>query len=263
MGIPRRLTNTLMLFLIVCLVGTLGYFYLAKGSASFIDCLYMTVITLTGVGYGEIVDLAHLPYGRVFTMVLIVFGMSVILYAISAVTEFIVEGHMRNVLWRRRMTKLIAMLEKHFIVCGAGETSRYIINELAAARRPFVIVEHDRSRIDRLCEEFPSVPFVEGDAHDDEVLLEAGIERAAGLIAALPDDKDNLFVTVTAKQLNPGVRIVVTGLPSISASDCFTFGPRTAKPFCGSRKVSPFTFTCCGFSPKLTTTSVPELNVVR
>jgi voltage-gated potassium channel len=201
-----------MLFLIVCLIGTLGYLYLSKGSASFIDCLYMTVITLTGVGYGEIVDLAHLPYGRVFTMVLIVFGMSVILYAISTVTAFIVEGTLRNVLWRRRMAKLIAKTENHYIVCGAGETSRHVLIELAATRRPFVVVEHDRERIERLCEEFANVPFVEGDAHDDEVLREAGIDCAAGLIAALPNDKDNLFVTVTAKQLNPDIRIVARGI---------------------------------------------------
>ena len=212
MGIPRRLTNTLMLFLIVCLAGTLGYYWLSRGTTSMMDCLYMTVITLSTVGYGEIVDMQHLPHGRGFTMVLIVFGMGVMLYAVSTVTAFIVEGTLRNVLWRRRMAKLIAKTENHYIVCGAGETSRHVLVELANTRRPFVVVEHDHERIERLCEEFPNAPFVEGDAHDDEILREAGIDCAAGLIAALPNDKDNLFLTVTAKQLNPNIRIVAKGI---------------------------------------------------
>ena len=203
-----------MLFAIVCLTGTLGYYFLSKCEESLWNCLYMTVITLSTVGFGEIVDMEHLPHGRGFTMVLIVFGMGVMLYAVSTVTAFIVEGTLRNVLWRRRMTKLIAKLSDHFIVCGAGETARYIISELAKTRRPFVVIEHDRDRLDQLCEDFPGAPFVEGDAHDDETLCEAGIARARGLITVLPNDKDNLFVTVTAKQLNPGIRIVAKGVQS-------------------------------------------------
>lgn len=216
MGVSRRLTDTLMLFAVVCLAGTLGYHYLSGGRESLMNCLYMTVITLSSVGYSEIVDTAHMPYGRAFTMVLIVFGMGVVLYAVSTITAFIVEGTLHHVLWRRSMMKLIKKLRSHYIICGAGETALSIIDELLATRRPFVVIEADRERLDHLQENYPRVPFVEGDAHDDEVLLEAGVERAAGVIAALPTDKDNLFVTVTVRQLNPGVRIVAKGiLPSV------------------------------------------------
>jgi len=216
MGVSRRLIDTLMLFGVVCLAGTLGYYYLSGGRESLVNCVYMTIITLSSVGYGEIVDLKHLPYGRVFTMVLIVFGMGVMLYAVSTITAFIVEGTLHHVLWRRSMMKLIRKLNHHYVICGAGETALSIIDELLATRRPFVVIENDRERLDHLHENYPRVPFVEGDAHDDEVLLEAGIDRAAGVIAALPTDKDNLFVTVTARQLNPEVRIVAKGiLPNV------------------------------------------------
>jgi voltage-gated potassium channel len=203
----RRLAVGALFLLAVLLVGVAGYRVLAP-DASWIDVLYMTVITLTTVGYGEVVDLSGNPAGRVFTMVLLLFGISGAGYFLSTATAFLLEGQLSHVFWRRRMTREISRLSGHQIVCGSDETALYAAQELVATRRDAVLVCDDPARADGLREEFPEVPLVVGDPTDDEVLLAAGVQRAGGILACTRSDKDNLIVTLTARQLNPAIRIV-------------------------------------------------------
>lgn len=187
--------------------GTLGYYLLFKGAAPLMDCLYMTVISLTTVGYGEILDVGRVPGGRIFTMVLITVGMGMLLYALSSLTGFIVEGHFSGMIRRRRMMRDIGRLEGHTIVCGGGDTGYYVVEELLKCGRRVVLVDVDPKHLAR-CQALGEVWTLEGDATEDATLKDAGIGKASGLVVALHSDKDNLFVVMSAQILSPSLRIV-------------------------------------------------------
>jgi len=196
---------------IICM-GTLGYYGLslmAPGSSwSIPDCFYMTIITLTTVGFGEIIDVANVPGARLFTVFILACGLGVSAYFISTLTAFLVEGELGNIFWRKRMSKEIKKLTDHVILCGGGRVGHYILEEIKLSGLQFVLLEPDEKRIFELQERYGDFPAMAGDATHDHNLLAAGIEHAAGLISALADDKDNLCVVVTARQLNPGLHII-------------------------------------------------------
>ncbi len=202
MNTTRHGLQIVGLLLTILLAGTLGY-HLIEGW-SFFDALYMSVITLATVGYGETHPLS-VP-GRVFTIFLILGGMGIILYGISEVTQFIVEGGIAGILRRRTMERAIKRMTNHYIICGAGSNGHYVLEELVRTKRKVVVVEKDAKKVQDLISR--EIPVIAGDASDDSVLQEAGIDRAAGLISSLPEDKDNLFVVITARGLNPNLRII-------------------------------------------------------
>ena len=192
--------------LMACLVaGTLGY-HLIEGWP-LLDGLYMTVITLATVGYGETHPLS-MP-GRLFTMFLIMGGIGLMTYGFSTLTAIVVEGELSEVLRRRRMQKDITALSGHYVVCGAGHTGGVICAELRKTGRDFVVVDRDAETIakqaERLGGEFPHII---GDGTEDEVLRKAGVERAVGVFAVLSTDQDNAFVVLSAKVLNPRARVL-------------------------------------------------------
>ncbi len=137
--------------------------------------------------------------------------MGSILFVVSTVTGFIIEGELTNVFGRRKMLKEISILRNHFIVCGIGDIGRIVVKELKQTQRDFVVVDTDSEKLEKLCA-MEKILYINDDATHDEALISAGIHKAHGLITILPDDKDNLFVTLTAKQLNPDLRIVSKGL---------------------------------------------------
>ena len=210
----RRKTLRLFLLVTVPLIGgSLGYYLIYGDRYSWLDYIYMTVVTISTVGYGEIVDTSGNTAARVLTMVVLIVGMGILLYAVSTLTALIVEGTFQDLWRRRRMQKEMDKLNGHVIICGSGDTGNAIIRELAQTRRPFVVIDQDADVLESLEElrrERPgSALFLKGDATDEAVLTAGGVERAAGLISALREDKDNLFVTITARGLNPKMRIVV------------------------------------------------------
>jgi voltage-gated potassium channel len=166
----------------------------------------MTVTTVASVGYGEVHPLS--PGGRVFTMVLIAVGLGAVLYGLSAVTAFWVEGDLSNFWERRKMSRRIAALTDHLIVCGGGDTGRHIARELLATETPFVVIEIDRAQEPALRRVAPEILYLVADATDADVLRQAGIARARALIACMPSDKDNLFTILTARELRPDLRVV-------------------------------------------------------
>ena len=190
-------------------IGTVYYHWVGHEEHGWIDAAYMTVITLTAVGYGETIDMTDNWPARLFTIVFLLVGASSFVYLFSNATAFMVEGGMDTFWRRRRMKHAIDQLKDHEIVCGAGDTGRHSITDLIKTGRPFVVVEHDVQAV-RALQEATETEFlaVIGDATTDEVLKAAGIERAHGLIAAISQDKDNLMVTLTARLLNPKLRIV-------------------------------------------------------
>lgn len=209
-SLRRRLLYALLTLVSVVAIAVTGYRVLGGAQIGFLQALYMAVITLAGVGYGEIVDTSHNPALRVFNMFVVLIGVTLTVYVFSVVTAFLVEGEIRNIFWRRRMESRISELKDHYIVCGLGDTGRYCIDELSKTETPFVAVENHPDNVKKFQEHAAKNNFlyVVGDAADASTLDEAGIARAKGLIAALPSDKDNLVITVMARQQNPSLRIV-------------------------------------------------------
>ncbi|MBI1723426.1 MAG: NAD-binding protein [Gemmatimonadetes bacterium] len=205
--VRRRLLTAAAGTFIVFLVGVVGYTIIGRGQHRFLDSLYMTVITLTTVGYGEIIPMDDNPAGRVFTMVLLVFGMGILVYFASTVTAFFVEGQLEQVFWRKRMHKAIGELKEHVIVCGDRVVAAHVIDEMRRVRRSVVSVHPVGTAPPPVSTE-GELLHVEGDPSDEEVLREAGIMRAAGLVAAMESDRENVLVTLTARQTNPIMRIV-------------------------------------------------------
>ena len=171
------------------------------------DCVYMTVISLTTVGYGEVIEVTGNIPAQIFTMILITFGMGIILYGISTMTAIIIEGELTGILRKKRMLKEIQKLHNHIILCGGGETGRPVLIELAKNKESVVLVEQEQEHIDR-CNAIENLLYIQGDATDDENLVAAGIENASGIISALPADNDNLYITMTARMLNKRIRII-------------------------------------------------------
>jgi voltage-gated potassium channel len=202
MNAARNALQIVYLLLLILVVGTLGYHFI-EGWSLF-DSLYMSVITLATVGYGETHPLT--TYGRIFTMFLILGGMGIILYGISELTQFIVQGGISGILRRRKMERIVKKISHHYILCGAGKNGHYVLEELVRTKRKVVVVEKDPQKVQKLLDR--GIPAVEGDASNDAVLRAAGIDLAIGLVTTLPEDKDNLFVVITARGMNQKLRIV-------------------------------------------------------
>jgi len=197
----------MFLIVLVVIAGSLGYYLIFDMQPKFIDCVYMTVISLTSVGYGEVLPIAGNVPAQMFTMVLITFGMGVILYAISTVTAILIEGELTGILRKRRMLKKIEKLRNHYIVCGGGETSRPLIGELLKNHESVVLIEADQEKIEKY-QDSKRFLFIFGDPTDDASLVAAGLEHAAGILIVLPSDKDTLYVTMTARMMNKDIRII-------------------------------------------------------
>jgi voltage-gated potassium channel len=203
----RRFTIGLLLLLSIYAMGGIGYKVFSP-ETPFIDCLYMSVITVASVGFTEVISGAGRPGLRVYMMALILFGVAVHLYAVSILTAFVVEGDLSHYFWKKRMSRKIGSLNEHYVVCGAGETGMRIIEELIRTKRDFVVIDAGEKAIDQF-RNMKDVLLVKGDAHEEHVLAEAGIERAAAAAVALPSDRDNLVTTLSIRTMNPKIRIVV------------------------------------------------------
>jgi voltage-gated potassium channel len=206
--IYRKFIWTGFALMAVLIAGTAGYRIISVGNSSLIDCLYMTLITITTIGFGEIVDLSSSPQGRIFTMFLALCGIGIITYTLSNLTAFIVEGSLNEAFLRRKMEKTIRKLSDHFIVCGIDGVGHYIINELYETKRPHVIVDTSRQNIEKFLHDYHEDFFIVGDATDNDTLLESGVMKARGLFAVTGDDNNNLVISITAKQLNPSVKVI-------------------------------------------------------
>lgn len=213
MALRNRLLFALGLLLALIVVSVAGYRLLGGESVTFLQALYMAVITLAGVGYGEIVDTSHNPALRIFNIGIVLFGVAITVYVFSVVAAFLVEVEVTNPFWRRSMQKRIDDLKDHFIVCGFGDTGRHAVAELQKTSTPYVALDLSEDHLKRMrdlhSDSLNQMLYVIGDATEEEVLQRAGLDRARGLIAALPNDKDNLVITVVVRQRFPKMRIVV------------------------------------------------------
>jgi voltage-gated potassium channel len=207
----KRLLLGFVALVVVVLGGALGYYLLGDGRWAPFDCVYMTVITVTTVGYGEMLPhMDEVHYARTFTVVLLIFGTGAIVYFASTITAFIVEGDLKNMLFQSRMKKRMKRMKDHIVVAGAGSTGRNVITELLRTGVPSVAVDVDEHAMKELAEAYPKAQFAYfvGDATNDDMLEGVNLPEARGLVAALNSDKDNLYLVVSARQVNPSIRIV-------------------------------------------------------
>ena len=204
----RRFAAPALALISINLIGMLGYKFIGGTQVSWLDCLYMTFITVATIGYAEIIDLSHSPGGRVFTMGIGLVGIGVTAYMISTLTAFILEGDMNQAIRRRKMQKSIAALRRHYIVCGIGRVGTNVAYELEVTSRPYVVIENDKQAIERYMERYPEALWTLADSGEDSALIDAGIQHAAGVFAVTGDDSKNLVITLSAKLLNPEARVV-------------------------------------------------------
>jgi voltage-gated potassium channel len=201
-GALRPIYNALGALAALLLIGTAGYTTIEGWS--FIDAAYMTIVTLSTVGFGETHPLS--PTGRVFTVVLIMGGASLAAYAFSKLGEFISTGELRAHLEQRRHSRILKTLKDHVVVCGYGRVGRHVVHELIAEGVSFVVVDKDLAAVEHVRHNGHLALL--GNAANDDVLHEAGIERAIGLVAAVNSDAENVFIVLSARGLKPSLSIV-------------------------------------------------------
>lgn len=186
----------------IFLVGTLG-FHLIEGW-DILDSFFMTLITVTTVGYGEIHPLSHA--GRIFCIVIIFLGVGTAAYSFVTATQMAVEGEFQRLLGRRRLDKKIMRLQDHYLICGNGRIGSLIWKEFRGSGKPFIVIDSEHSAIEPL--EQADIPHILGDATQEETLIRAGIQRAKGLIATASSDVSNVYITLIAKELNPSIFVL-------------------------------------------------------
>ena len=230
----RQLRLALLSLVVLVVLGTFGYHILMDWGL--LDSLYMTVITLGTVGYREVGELD--PTGQVFTISLIVFGVTIVFWAAASLVEVVVGEQVWHALQRKRMQKHMLKLRDHFIICGFGRMGQQIVKDLQREGVPHAVIEKNPEQLPELVAQ--DIPFVEGNASDDRALKTAGIERARGLITVAPSDEDNVFITLSARALNPQLFIVARSIQEENEDKLKTAGAdRVMSPYVlGGRRMT-------------------------
>lgn len=211
---PRQVVYALGLLLLVVVCGGIVISAITGGELDLSEAIYFSVITVSTVGYAEPQVLDEYPGAHTVVGVLILCGLGTVAFFNSTLTAFLVEGRLGKALRRGRMQKRLTHLQGHIIVAGCGRTGRFCVEELIALDRPFVVIDRDERVLQRMNEERyrGKLLYVVGDATEDHDLIAAGVERANGLVAALSEDRDNVFVVLSARTLNPDLQIVSKAL---------------------------------------------------
>ena len=200
---PGRIIRGIIILTVILGVGTAGYMLIEGWS--FLDSLYMTTITITTVGFGEVGSVSSA--GRVFTIFIIFSGIGIIAYLLGIVAQAMVEFQLRSIIGRTKLEFKIRSIKNHYIICGFGRIGKIIARELKANKTPMVVIDNAPETIPLL--ESGDIPYIHADATGEDVLIEAGIENAKGLVSVVASDADNLFITMSARGLNPGLFILV------------------------------------------------------
>jgi voltage-gated potassium channel len=196
-----------LLILLVILIGVIG-FCIIEG-LTFLDSLYMTIITIFTVGFREVKELS--PGGQVFTIFIILGGVGTAIFAFTRIAEIVFEGTIHQLWRRRRMEKKIKNLKDHYIICGYGRMGKTVRERLVEEKLPFVVIDNNEEKLEQL-KINDGCLFIEGDATHEEILIEAGIKKAKGLAALLPTDADNLYLVLTVRLINPSIFVLSKAL---------------------------------------------------
>ena len=221
MNNQRKIIIALAMLIGLLVTGTIGYLMLEKDSGwDPLDAIYMTVITLTTAGHD---DLEMSDNARIFTILLLLGGIGVFTYSVTVATTLLIEGQLQNFFRQQRMTRTVDKLSNHYIICGLGDTGVHVLDEMLKAEVDFVGIEAEEERLIHLTDT-RNFPYLHGDATDDELLIRAGITTASGLVTCLSRDQDNLFVVISARKLNPHLRIASKAVEDNSPGKLITAG---------------------------------------
>ncbi len=199
----KEIIIILFIILFIFVFGTLGYHFIEH--LNLLDSIYMTVITITTVGFREVKEFS--TNGKILTMIISLSSYVIITGMIVVVNYFLFSGEIKKLYRSNKMGKNLNRIKKHYIIAGAGEVGEQVIKEFYNQKIPFVVVDKDRENLDKLLETYKDLLYVWGDVSLETTLQKAGIERAVGIVITLPDDADVLFLTISAKQANPNIRI--------------------------------------------------------
>jgi voltage-gated potassium channel len=206
--LPTRLRNILIAILLITLVGTTGFKIIGGAKTSLLDALYMTTITLFTVGYSDVIGLDDKPAGKIFAIIFIYVGAGTIAFLFTNLAAYMIGGELRTLFRRRAMDKRIARTKKHYIVCGIGMVGLYIVQELHHTKRPLIAIDLDEQALETLRADNLHINTIAGDASENAILQQAMIDHAQGLFATTDSDNANIVIVLTAKQLNPSLRVV-------------------------------------------------------
>lgn len=207
-NLQKRIYITGLMLIVILTIGTFGYNYITKNEYDLFTSFYMTMVTVTTIGFNEIIPVKNFEGGREFTVFIAIAGIGVLTYFVSTITAIVVDGQLRQTYKTRKMEKAISKFEDHYIICGAGSHSSHIVDELNVTKRKSVVIELNHDIVNELLKKFPKQEYIIGDASQEEVLLKAEVSSAKGLFATTADDNDNLVICLTARRLNPKIRII-------------------------------------------------------
>jgi voltage-gated potassium channel len=222
----RKLLTLSLLLAIILVGGTAGYMIIS--GVSLLDALYMTIISITTVGYREVIPLT--PSGKLFTIGVIIVGLGIVFYFLQTIVEDTLEGRIRKIFGRRKMQKNMARMNRHVVVAGFGRMGEAVCRELEEAGKEFIIMENSLPRF-ALAEE-RNYPVLNANAADEDALKAAGLDKARVFISLLSDDADNILAVITAREINPGLVIITRALDSANEKKMYKAG--------ADRVVSPY-----------------------
>ncbi len=205
--VPRKIFYIFALILLIILVGTIGFKIIGGSKTGWLDALFMTATTITTVGYGDVIGLDK-PSGKAFTIIYVLFSTGTILYVFTSLAAYIIEGELRKAFRQKSMERRIAKMKGHYVVCGIGMVGLYIVHELYHSRYQQIAVDSDEGKREILKAHNIYIDLVVGDATENEVLDMAMVKNAKGLFATTNSDNDNVVISLTAKQLNPELRVI-------------------------------------------------------
>ena len=216
----RHVLIAVSLLVSVVIIGAVGFMYIE--GLTLLHALYLAIATVTTVGYGDFVPLT--PEGKIFTAGLIIAGVGVALYVLVEIIESVLEGRLSKAFGIARVKRSVAKMDKHKIICGGGRTGNIVADEFGKEGLDFVVIEHDAEVAKELRKK--DIALVEGDATKDETLIEAGVERASGLVSTLPSDCSNLLLCITARDLNTNLELVARASSQEAAKRLYSIGAK-------------------------------------
>lgn len=207
----KKILKPIFYILISIFVFSIVLYFLAElegiADVTFLKSLYMVVITLSTVGYGDIFETQNSVVLTAFNTIAIFTYMGMVAYAISNFTAFLIEGRLGRYFQTKKTIKRIKKMDNHYIICGAEDIGIFVAKELYETKRPFVVIEENISVIEKLTKDIPNLLYIQGDPTEDSILLQAGITKAKALIAALGNEKENIYLVVAAKELNKNIQV--------------------------------------------------------
>jgi len=207
-SLRKRFFLPALVLVIILITGTIVYWFIGNGKYPLIDCLYMTVLTITTIGFREVIDLSGNTFGKIFTIITAFSGIGALTLIFSNITAMIVEGELKETFKTKQMEKKAKKFENHYIICGVGRVGSHILDELYTTHRSTIVIDKNENTLSSISKIYPNVVYIKGDADVEEVLIKAGAKNAKGIFASTGDDNRNLVISLTAKYLNPDIRVV-------------------------------------------------------